>query len=94
MRNFAADDAIFYSAGPHGFASCCWHNGVLFAGILDSSDADAWESAAVGTHQLTYPKTTRLVADAEVRIDNELYKVVGVPRQINTLDYLAHLVKQ
>ena len=94
MRNFAADDAIFYDAGPHGFASCCWHAGVLFAGILDSSDADAWESAAVGTHQLTYPKTTRLATAAEVRIDDDIYKVVGVPRQINIYDCVAHLVKQ
>lgn len=93
IRNIAADEPIFYDAGPAGLASLCWFNGVQFAGLLDTSDEDFFGDAVASTHQIQYSRRVQLLTGSIVTVDDVDYKVVGVPRQINDFDNMARLVK-
>lgn len=65
-----------------------------FPGFLVSADAEAWDTARVGTHSLQYQDSTQLAANDLLTIAAATYKVVGQPKRINGSEYIADLVRQ
>ena len=75
--------AYFYDTGA-----------TTFAGHLDTVGENAFDAAATTTHTLRYQASMLLSAGDLVTINAVNYKVIGVPRQLNTAERLAHLVRQ
>jgi len=91
---FAENLAYFYDTGPFGLATLCALGATTFAGHLDTVGENAFDAAATTTHTLRYQDSMLLSAGDIVTINAVNYKVIGVPRQINTAERLAHLVRQ
>ena len=90
---FADNLAYFYDTGPFGLATLCALGATTFAGHLDTVGENAFDAAATTTHTLRYQDSMLLSAGDIVTINAVNYKVIGVPRQINTAERLAHLVR-
>jgi hypothetical protein len=79
---------------PFGLATLCALGATTFAGHLDTVGENAFDAAATTTHTLRYQDSMLLSAGDIVTINAVNYKVLGVPRQLNTAERLAHLVRQ
>ena len=88
------NQAYFYDTGPFGLATLCALGATTFAGHLDTVGENAFDAAATTTHTLRYQDSMLLSSGDIVTINAVNYKVLGVPRQINTAERIAHLVRQ
>lgn len=91
---FASMLDLLYTPAPYGFARTCLVEGASFDALIDTVDALSFDAVAVGTHQIRYrSRTATLATGATLSIDRAHYRVLGVPKQINTDESLAQLVK-
>lgn len=95
-QRFAGDDlAPFYRTGAGCLAILVARGVDAFAAIVDTVDDTAFSAAAHTTHTLRYPDASVTLATGDlITIDGGAYKVVGVPRRINSLERQANLALQ
>ena len=85
---------LLYDAGDFGMAILATASGNTFPAFFETSPANAWEHAAIRTHQLRVRATQPLADGSSVTIDGATYSVVGTPKRLSRSEKLAHLVRQ
>lgn len=81
-----------YESRPFGLADDCLLGAAAFTAFLDTADADYF-SAQATSHTLRYRLGVPLKTGDPVTVNGTLYRVVGAPRQINTGELRAALVR-
>ena len=84
-------DAL-YQAGDFGLAVDCLLGTAAFTAFLDTADDDYFAAQSTG-HTLRYRLGVPLQTGDQVTIDGTLYRVNGAPRQINSGEMRAALVR-
>lgn len=84
-------DAI-YQSGDFGLAVDCLLGQAAFTAFLDTADDDYFAAQSTG-HTLRYRIGVPLQTGDQVTIDGTLYRVNGAPRQINSGEMRAALVR-
>ena len=65
-----------------------------FEAFLDTAEADVFNEASISTHSLRYQSNDAVLTGEVITVDGLSYKVIGLPRRINSGEYTADLVKQ
>jgi hypothetical protein len=95
-QRLAGDDlAPFYRTGPGCMAIMAEMGPDAFPAIVDTVDETAFAAAAHTTHTMRYQDVSiALSAGDLIHIDGYAYKVICIPRRINTLERQAQLALQ
>lgn len=81
-----------YKLRPYGLADACFFGQPNFVAFLTTADADYF-SAQATSHSLRYRIGVPLDSGEQITVNGFLFKIIGVPRQINADEMTADLVR-